>query len=82
MPAAYRAPLYSAGEPASEHDFQIHTRYVSAWPTPALTDILRRHGISAEAVYLRHGVPVGASLDPGQLAVLRTEPEVDYVERD
>ena len=84
MSEDYEAPLYSAGEPRSKNDFLIHTTYRAEGdpPFPNVDDILRRHGIDASAAYTHHGVVVGARLSAEQLAVIRRDLQVEYVERD
>src|ERR1700722_13181426 len=84
MPDGYEAPLYSAGEPQAECSFLIYTRYhAGSEPTfPNVEDILRRHGIDASAGYSRHGIYVGATLNPDELAAIRRDRQVEYVERD
>ena len=84
MSEDYEAPLYSAGEPRSENDFLIHTRYRAEGdpPFPNVDDILRRHEIEASAAYTHHGVVVGARLSVEQLVKIRRDLQVEYVERD
>lgn len=84
MSEGYQAPLYVAGEPQSGSDFLIYVGYhADSEPRFAkVEDILRRHGIDASAGYSRDGILVGAALDADQLAAIRRDPQVEYVERD
>ncbi|MFJ5122404.1 hypothetical protein [Kitasatospora sp. NPDC088548] len=80
----YQAPLFHAGEPAAEQQYQIYTRYLS-WAQPpfaGVVDILRRHGIAEHLAYSHKGVIIGAVLDDGQLAAVRGDRQVEYVDRD
>ncbi|MFI5645469.1 protease inhibitor I9 family protein [Kitasatospora sp. NPDC051705] len=84
VPGAYEAPLFSAGQPQSERGFLIHPRY---WPHaepafPSVLDILTRHGVDPGAARTRHGLVVGADLTADQLAAVRADRQVEYVERD
>lgn len=80
----YEAPLFTAAEPQSECDYLIYTRYhADDVPTfPNVADILVRHGIDASTGYAVHELVVGARLDAVQLAVIRSDRQVEYVERD
>ncbi|MEV7602827.1 hypothetical protein AB0O91_36200 [Kitasatospora sp. NPDC089797] len=81
---AYEAPLFSTGQPQSERGFLIYTtHWAHAEPTrPSVLDILARYGIDPGAARTRHGLVVGADLDADQLAVLRSDRQVEYVEHD
>ncbi|WP_042449612.1 hypothetical protein [Streptacidiphilus jiangxiensis] len=61
--------------------------YTTYWPHaeptyPSVSDILVRYGIDPGAARTRHGLVVGADLDAGQLAALRRDRQVKYIERD
>lgn len=84
MTGTYEAPLFSAGQPQSERGFLIYTtHWAHAEPTyPSVLEILARYGIDPGAARTRHGLTVGADLDADQLAVLRRDRQVKYVEHD
>jgi hypothetical protein len=46
----YEAPLFEAGEPRSENEFLISTRYFDG-SHPRIEDVLRRHGVEPSAAY-------------------------------
>ncbi|MEV0192209.1 hypothetical protein AB0I39_27205 [Kitasatospora purpeofusca] len=80
----YQAPLFEAGEALADRRYQIYRRYLE-WAVPPfanVVDILLRHGIPTDAAYTHDGVAVGAVLDELQLAAVRADPQVEYVDHD
>ncbi|MER5638111.1 hypothetical protein ABT095_14280 [Kitasatospora sp. NPDC002227] len=68
----------------AERHYQIHTRYLS-WAEPPFAKvehILRRHRIAEHLAYSHKGVIIGAVLDEDQLAAVRGDRQVEYVDRD
>lgn len=82
----YEAPLFAAGGgPSSENDYLIRTRYLADGDPPfaEIEDVLRHCGIDGSAAYTDgDGIVVGATLDADQLAAVRRDLQVEYVERD
>ena len=80
----YEAPLFEAGEPRAAADYLIYTTYHAESEPSYLKpeELLHVHGVEPAATYERHGVVVGATLSAGQLAAIRADRRVEYVELD
>lgn len=80
----YLAPLFVAGGVSSTGNYQIYTTYHAASDPrhPKPEEILRIYGVDSSAGYTRHGFVLGATLGAEQLAAIRRDRRVEYVELD